>query len=90
LPVVLSCEEVRRIPKEVRTPVYRMCLKTIYSCGLRLLEGAHLRVADIDGETMTLFWETGSWMSMIEIIDGEAITINEGRVERRDRDTSFV
>src|SRR5437588_782181 len=52
LPVVLSREEVRRILKEVHTPVYRMCLKTIYSCGLRLSEGAHLRVADIDGGRM--------------------------------------
>jgi len=52
LPVVLSREEVRRILKEVHTPVYRMCLKTIYSCGLRLSEGTHLRVADIDGGRM--------------------------------------
>jgi len=49
LPVVLSRDEVRRILAEVKLPVYRVCLKTIYSCGLRLLEGAHLRVADIDG-----------------------------------------
>jgi integrase/recombinase XerD len=48
LPVVLSREEVRRILREVRGPVYRVCLTTIYSCGLRLLEGAHLRVPDID------------------------------------------
>ncbi len=41
LPVVLSRQEVR-------IPVYRACLTTIYACGLRLLEGAHLQVADVD------------------------------------------
>src|SRR5689334_10871065 len=35
LPVVLSQEEVRSILAEVRAPVYRVCLTTIYSCGLR-------------------------------------------------------
>jgi len=48
LPVVLSREEVRRILEKVHTPVYRACLKTIYSCGLRLREGSQLRVSDID------------------------------------------
>ena len=48
LPVVLSRDEVRRILAEVRIPVYRACLTTIYACGLRLLEGAHLQVADVD------------------------------------------
>ena len=62
-----------RILKEVRIPVYRMCLKMIYSCGLRLLEGAHLRVADIDGETMTLFWETGSWIRNHDAVLGNRI-----------------
>jgi len=52
LPVVLSGEEVRRILNQVRAPVYRACLKTIYSCGLRLHEGACLKVADMDGARM--------------------------------------
>ena len=52
LPVVLTSEEVRRILAEVQVPVYRACLKTIYSCGLRLLEGAHLQVADVDGSRL--------------------------------------
>lgn len=52
LPVVLSREEVRQILKQVRTPVYRICLTTIYSCGLRLHEGACLKVADVDGGRM--------------------------------------
>ena len=54
LPVVLSREEVRRILPEVRIPVYRACLTTISACGLRLLEGAHLQVPDVDGARMML------------------------------------
>jgi integrase/recombinase XerD len=54
LPVVLSREEVRRILTEVRIPVYRACLTTIYACGLRLLEGTHLQVADVDSARMAL------------------------------------
>jgi integrase/recombinase XerD len=52
LPVILSQEEVRRIFKNVELPRYRVCLKTIYSCGLRLKEGTHLQVPDIDGSRM--------------------------------------
>lgn len=55
LPVVLSREEVRAILAEVRLPVYRTCLTTIYACGLRLLEGARLQVPDVDGARMMLF-----------------------------------
>jgi integrase/recombinase XerD len=54
LPVILSREEVRRILEQVHTPVYRACLATIYSCGLRLLEGAQLQIADIDSGRMLL------------------------------------
>jgi integrase/recombinase XerD len=54
LPVVLSRDEVRRILSEVRIPVYRVCLTTIYACGLRLLEGAHLQVPDVDSGRMVL------------------------------------
>jgi integrase/recombinase XerD len=55
LPVVLSRDEVRRIVAEVQSPVYRVCLQTIYSCGLRLREGTHLRVADIDSGRRMLY-----------------------------------
>ena len=54
LPVVLSRDEVRRILTGVRIPVYRACLTTIYACGLRLLEGAHLQVPDVDSGRMML------------------------------------
>ncbi len=55
LPVVLSREEVRRILEQVHRPVYRACLKTIYSCGLRLREGSQLRISDIDSGRMALY-----------------------------------
>jgi integrase/recombinase XerD len=48
LPAILSKEEVRAILKNVRLLRYRVCLTTIYSCGLRLQEGTHLQVKDID------------------------------------------
>jgi integrase/recombinase XerD len=50
LPVVLSIAEVRSTLAHVRRPHYRVCLSTIYACGLRLLEGVHLRVSHIDSE----------------------------------------
>lgn len=49
LPVVLSRDEVWEILAHVRNASYRICLTTIYSCGLRLSEGAHLRVEHVDG-----------------------------------------
>jgi len=54
LPVVLSVEEVSRILNHVRRYHYRVCLSTIYACGLRLLEGVHLKVSDIDGQRKML------------------------------------
>lgn len=49
LPVILSREEVQKILDHTRLDRYRVCLATIYSCGLRLREGTGLQVADIDG-----------------------------------------
>jgi len=54
LPVILSRREVQRILACLRQPVYRVCLGTIYSCGLRLLEGVQLRVQQIDSERQVL------------------------------------
>lgn len=54
LPVVLSREEVRRILAAVQIAVYRVCLTTIYACGLRLREGATLQVSDVDSARMML------------------------------------
>ena len=54
LPVVLSISEVGQIIACVRLPRFRVCLSTIYSCGLRVSEGIRLRVEDIDSERMKL------------------------------------
>lgn len=54
LPVVLSIDEVRKILKNVYMDRHRICLLTIYSCGLRLLEGTHLKISDIDSGRMLL------------------------------------
>ena len=48
LPVVLSRDEVGEILSNIQLLRYRVCLTTIYSCGLRLSEGTHLRVENID------------------------------------------
>jgi integrase/recombinase XerD len=52
LPVIFSVEEVRRVLGCLRQPVYRVCLNTIYACGLRLQEALHLQVGDIDSARM--------------------------------------
>src|SRR3990172_8271467 len=54
LPVVVRRGEGRRVLAAVRIPVYRVCLTTIYACGLRLLEGARLAVADVDSARMVV------------------------------------
>jgi len=54
LPVVLTLEEIRHLLALVRHPVVRSCLAVIYSCGLRLSEGARLQVCDIDRARMLL------------------------------------
>ena len=54
LPVVLSVDEVHRILERVRLPKYRVCLTTIYSCGLRISEGVTLEIENIDGERKQL------------------------------------
>ena len=58
LPVVLSVSEVEQVLRCVHLPRYRICLSTmvrlrspqVYACGLRLQEGVHLQVGEIDGE----------------------------------------
>jgi len=59
LPVVLSVAEVGRVLGCVHRSRYRICLTTIYACGLRLLEGVHLQVKDIDGERQLLHIHQG-------------------------------
>jgi integrase/recombinase XerD len=59
LPVILSPTEVRTILAGVQLPRYRICLSTIYACGLRLQEGTHLQVSDIDSARMCLHVRLG-------------------------------
>jgi integrase len=59
LPVILTRNEIQRILKCVRFPIYRVCLLTIYSCGLRLTETATLKVSDIDSQRMVIHIEQG-------------------------------
>lgn len=59
LPVILTREEVQRILHPVRLLRYRACLTTIYACGLRLQEGTHLQVRDIDSGRMLVHVRLG-------------------------------
>ena len=59
LPVVLSIDEVRLILSCVKTVRYQVCLSTIYGCGLRLQEGIHLQVGDIDSQRMVVHVQRG-------------------------------
>lgn len=47
---MLTQTEVRQILSGVQRLHYRVCLTTIYSCGLRLGEALRLQVGDVDGE----------------------------------------
>lgn len=50
LPVILSRDEVHELLNNIRLLRYRVCFSTIYSCGLRLSEGTHLKVENIDSD----------------------------------------
>ena len=54
LPVVLSRKEVKRLFEVMESLKHRVILETIYSGGLRVSEGAHLKIADIDGDRMQI------------------------------------
>ncbi|MFQ5584351.1 MAG: site-specific integrase [Calditrichia bacterium] len=59
LPTILTKEEVNRILAQVRFLRYRVCLFTLYSCGLRLSEGTHLQIPDIDSARMVIHVHRG-------------------------------
>jgi site-specific recombinase XerD len=59
MPLVLSTEEVVDILSRVRLPHYRVCLSTIYACGLRISEGVSLRVPNIDSARMQIHIRLG-------------------------------
>lgn len=54
LPSVLTREEVRAVLGAVREPRFRVPLRLIYECGLRLGEGLRVEVADIHRERLRL------------------------------------
>lgn len=54
LPVVLGGEDIQRFLICVASPLHRMILTTLYATGLRLQEGLHLQVSDLDSTRMTL------------------------------------
>jgi len=59
LPEVLTIEEVRRILECVHNLSCRACLSTIYACGLRVEEGLHLQVKDIDATSEIMHIHNG-------------------------------
>jgi len=59
LPDVLSVDEVRRLIGAVRTRHNRAYFWTVYSLGLRLGEGLHLQVGDIDSARMLVHVHRG-------------------------------
>src|SRR5215475_9967896 len=54
LPAVLSVDETRSLLSHVKTVHNYAYLSTVYSCGLRLHEGLHLEVSDIDSSRMMI------------------------------------
>lgn len=60
LPVILSVEEVRTLLAHLKLLRYRVCLTTIYSCGLRLQEDTHLQVPAIDSARMLVHVRCGT------------------------------
>jgi len=59
LPVVLTIEEVHQILACVHRLRFQVCLSTIYACGLRIDEGVHLQVQDIDAERKVIHIRKG-------------------------------
>jgi site-specific recombinase XerD len=59
LPDVLTIEEVRRLIDAVRLPHIKAFFWTVYSLGLRLHEGLHLQVGDIDSQRMLVHVRLG-------------------------------
>ncbi len=59
LPVVLSREEVSRLPEATNSLKYKTAFSVVYGAGLRISEVASLKISDIDGERKTLHVEQG-------------------------------
>jgi integrase/recombinase XerD len=59
LPVVLGREDLGRVLGVVREERFRICLRLIYQCGLRVGEAVALRVEDIQGKAGRLHVRDG-------------------------------
>jgi len=59
LPLVLSVEEVARLPEAAPGPKYKAALGTAYGAGLRVSEVVALKVSDIDSTRMLIRVEQG-------------------------------
>jgi len=59
LPIVLSRAEVQRLLGTLRAARFRVCLKLIYGCGLRVGEAVKVKVTDIDGAQLKLHIREG-------------------------------
>jgi integrase len=77
LPVVLSRDEVQQILSGVRIAVYRVCLVTIYTCGLRLREGTRLQPGDIDSERKVVHIRGKGRRDRIVPIPGRTLTLKQ-------------
>src|SRR5207302_6371730 len=54
LPSILSREEVARLIDAALTPYHRTLLMTLYATGVRRVELTHLKVSDIDRQSMEI------------------------------------
>jgi site-specific recombinase XerD len=59
LPIVLSREDVRRVLGALREERFRVCLRLIYQCGLRVGEAVKIKVRDIDAAQLRLHVRQG-------------------------------
>lgn len=59
LPAVMSIEEVRQLIDAVKTPHNQAFFQAVYSLGLRLQEGLHLQLGDIDSQRMLVHVHRG-------------------------------
>src|SRR5262249_51232653 len=60
LPVILSRDAVRTLLQRVRVPRSRTCLTTLDACGLRLHEGTHLHMPNIDSARLLVHVRCGT------------------------------
>ena len=54
MPIILSREEVRRLPEAARNLKYQTTLSVAYGAGLRVSEVTALKVSDISSQRMLL------------------------------------